>query len=536
MNAYVPLIIEFTVMGMLWLLATGITRPLRRRSTPNGPGGVAVGPLIGYLLAHLARPLAVIVLTEVAVIAAQPWAPFADWHAGHQEHLTAWRMFWVGMAALDLIDALVHAFFAWRRREYPVPDLLQDIIRFLLIMALAFGVLKVELGIDIGPLLASTALLTAVIGFALQGVLGNLMAGMSLHLVRSLQPGAWVRVGDIEGRIMSTNWRETRIRTRRGHMYIIPNGKVAEATICNFEDPTPLRGHQIEVGASYSDEPDQVIDALVAAARAIPEVRTSPAPRADVTGYLDFGINYRLLFWTTDYANHVVIDGEVNRMIWYQFKRHGIEIPFPMSDVLLNDFMAVVYNQRRIPPSEKQLDDVVADLRGSKLVSELVVDAEGAPLLDDGDLRAVAPFVRRHRYARSEPLCLQGEEGETFWILVRGTIEGSIAQDGGTIEFTIEPGAVVGEMGVLTGLPRSATLQVGESAEVLEFDATAFGKLLGLHDDIPERLSDLAAERAAANRTALEAQARERASSTEVVLEKEGILGRLLRFVKRSGS
>lgn len=534
MNAYLPLILELAAMALVWFAASGLTRPLHHRKH-LGPGA-ASGRIIGSLLTRMARPLLVILLTELLLIAARPWAPLTAWREVHGDHLDAWRMFWLGMAVLNLVDGSVRAFFAWRRREYPVPDLLHDIIRAVLVLALAFLALKVELGIDIGPLLASTALLTAVVGFALQGVLGNLLAGMSLHLVRSLRPGVWVQIDDLEGRVTATNWRETRLRDRRGRMFVIPNAKVAEARINNYEDPTPLRGHQIEVGASYSDAPDEVIEALVQAALEVPDVRRSPAPRADITGYLDFGINYRLLFWTTDYPRHVIIDGEVNRMIWYQFKRRGIEIPFPMSDVLLNDFMAVVYNQRRIPPSQRQLDDVVADLRASRLVSELVVDAEGRPLLDDDDLHAVAPRLRRLRYGRGETLCRQGEDGDVFWVLVRGRLAGAIEQDGGAVEFAVEPGAVVGEMSLLTGVPRSATLTVAASAEVLEFDEHAFGALLGLHDDLPARLSELAAARAAQNRAALEASARHRAAEGEVELEQAGILRRLLRFVKRSAS
>ncbi|HPF35939.1 MAG TPA: mechanosensitive ion channel family protein [Candidatus Krumholzibacteria bacterium] len=532
MNEYLPLILETCAMALIWLLSVGLTRPLQHRKH-LGPGARGTR-MLGALLTYAARPLLVILLTELALVAARPWAPLAAWRASHADHLDAWRMFWLGVAALSLLDGLVHAFFAWRRRDFPLPDLLHDILRAVLMLALAFGVLKAELGIDIGPLLASTALLTAVIGFALQGVLGNLLAGMSLHLTRSLRPGAWVRIDDLEGRVTATNWRETRLRDRRGHMWVIPNGKVAEARINNYQDPTPLRAHQIEVGASYSDAPDEVIEALVQAALEVPEVRRSPAPRADITSYLDFGINYRLLYWTTDYPRHVIIDGEVNRMIWYQFKRRGIEIPFPMSDVLLNDFMAVVYNQRRIPPSERQLDDVVADLRRSKLVTELVTDDQGLPLLDDDDLRQVAPRVRRLRYARGETLCRQGDDGDVFWVLVKGALAGAIAKDGGEIDFQVQPGAVVGEMSLLTGVCRSATLTVTASAEVLEFDASAFGALLSLHDELPARLSDLAAARAAQNRAALEESARDRAAEREVVLERDGILGRLLRFVKGS--
>ena len=201
---------------------------------------------------------------------------------------------------------------------------------------------KTVLDIDISPLLASTALVTAVVGFALQGVLSNLLAGMSLHLTRSVLPSDWVSIGDVEGQVLDTNWRETRLRTASGHTMIIPNSTVANATIHNMSWPTPLRRHRLPVGAGYSDTPGDVIDALVQSALNVPEVLRDPPPDAYVTAFQDFGINYVLRFWTHSYHKRQRIEGHVARMIWYQFKRRGIEIPFPMSDRLLDDFMTVV--------------------------------------------------------------------------------------------------------------------------------------------------------------------------------------------------
>jgi len=534
LNAYLPIILEIFAMLLVWLLATAASRPLRRRLHRESIGGTTAGAVLADLIGHISRPFVIILITQTSFLALSSWSPLETWRTGHETHFTGWLIFWLGVMIINLVEGAVQAFYRWRQLDFPIPDLLLDIIRSALVLAMGFLVLKVELGIDIGPLLASTALLTAVVGFALQGVLGNLLAGMSLHLVKSLRPGAWVKIDDVEGKVEMTNWRETRLRSRGGHTFILPNAKVAEAKINNFDDPTPLRAHSIEVGASYSDEPDVVIAALLAAAASVPEVRHTPTPTAMITSFRDFGINYRLMFWTTDYSRHVFIDGEVNRMVWYQFKRQGIEIPFPMSDVLLNDFMAVVYNQRRIPPSDVDVSSMVRDLGISKLVTELVLDEKGERLLSDEDLRRIAPLVHRRLYTHGETLCSQDEPGDTFWVLTSGRLQGSVVQNGRTaVTFELEPGCIVGEMSVLTGLPRSATITVVETATVLEFDTDSFGVLLGLHDALPLRLSELAAERTAANRTALEDLARRQADEGEIVLEQAGILGRLLRFVKR---
>ena len=237
-----------------------------------------------------------------------------------------------------------------RGKLLPVPDLLRHIIRGALLIAAAFAVLHLKLGINIAPLLGASALVTAVVGFALQGVLGNLLAGHVAARRPLRRPGDWVAIGDIEGEVIQTNWRETRLRTIGGHIMVVPNSTVASATIHNMSRPTPLRRHRINVGASYSDAPGDVIDALVESALAVPEVLREPAPSAYLVEYKDFGINYALRFWTNRYYDRTPVEGDVMRMIWYQFKRRGIEIPFPMSDKLLNDFMEVVDHQRQMPP------------------------------------------------------------------------------------------------------------------------------------------------------------------------------------------
>ena len=529
MRSYLPIILELTALTAIWLLAGGLSAPLRRRLHREGkvtPAGAALD-----LAAHVSRPVLVLLLSFAATFLMEGWPAGRAWHAAHQHHVAAWMIFWTILA---LLEGLVLLLFRLRGRDFPVPDLIMDIARFAAVLLAAMMVMRSELGIDVGPLLASTALVTAVVGFALQGVLGNLLAGMSLHLVHTLRPGNWVAIDDLEGKVVKTNWRETRLRTLDGHLYILPNARVAEARIHNMHEPTPLRRHVIEVGASYADAPDAVIAALTAAARDVPEVRSTPAPAAMITAFLDFGINYRLEFWTSQYHRHIPIDGEVNRRIWYRFKRAGIEIPFPMSDQLLNDFMAVVYNQRRLPPTDADTAAVVEDLLRSDLVSKLVTDADGRPLLTREDLALVAPHVRRLPFTHGETVCRQGESGEAFWVVARGRLEGRVEQNGRTVAtFTLEPGAVVGEMSALTGVPRSATLTVAESTELLEFGPEAFRALLALHPQIPERLADLAAERAAANRAALEEQAARAAHTGEVTLERKGILKRLLRLVGR---
>jgi small-conductance mechanosensitive channel/CRP-like cAMP-binding protein len=526
-TSYLPVALGLLAFLVILTVASSCVAPLRRRAGARRAG-------VAAFFAQVLPPLLVLVLTPVAAWLLQQNDDLGAWVTGQTRIIDAWKTFWIGVLVLAVAEGLAREAWALRRRPFPLPDLLGDILRGVVLLLLAFFVLKGELGWDITPLLASTALVTAVIGFALQGVLGNLLAGMSLHITRTVSPGDWIMVGDVEGQVTRTNWRETRLQSVNHEELIVPNARLSDTTVHNLSQPEPKRRHRIDVGASYGDSPDEVIAALVEAAREVPEVLDDPVPQALITTFEDFGINYRLFFWTNQYHLRGNINGQVCRHVWYKFKRRGIEIPFPMSDKLLNDFMAVVNSQRDLAPEAQTVAATVRDLLASDLRTKLVVDDDGTPLLVEDDLRRVAPLVRRELWTHGETVMRQGDDGETFYVIATGKLGGVVNLGAGqpSTPFQVGPGAVVGEMSLLTGAPRGATLTTAESSELLAFDRAAFVALLGLRPEVPERLAALAASRQAANAAAADT-ARRAAADGGKDDGKEGILQRLLSFLGR---
>ncbi|HBZ54313.1 MAG TPA: hypothetical protein DEO88_02815, partial [Syntrophobacteraceae bacterium] len=501
MNGFLPLVIECLSLLAIFSVASGLTMPLRRAMSTHEHPERGFVQALRNLAGHISRPLAVLIISE-ALLAIFRFTPQLRPHFLElPDHVKAWFSFWVIALSLNLVEGIAKEVFTVRGRPFPIPELLNSIIRTVLYVASALAVLKTIMDIDISPLLASTALVTAVVGFALQGVLSNLLAGMSMHLTRSVMPADWVRIGDVEGRVMETNWRETRLRTHGGHIMLVPNSIVANATIHNMSRPATLRRHSVPVGASYSDAPGDVIDALLQSALSVPEVVPDPPPDAFITEFKDFGINYVVRFWTDNYHDRQAIDGDVARKIWYQFKRRGIEIPFPMSDKLLNDMMAVVSHQRRLPPEDDEIERRVGDLKESDFYTRILVDADGQALLQDGELRQVATRMRRIRYTVGETLFNQGDSGDSCYVVVRGCLHGRVEYEDAreAVEFDVGPGVLLGEMSLMTGLPRTATVTVREEVELLEIPQDAFVCLLALHPEIPGVLSQMVARRAARN-------------------------------------
>jgi CRP-like cAMP-binding protein len=174
---------------------------------------------------------------------------------------------------------------------------------------------------------------------------------------------------------------------------------------------------------------------------------------------------------------------------------------------------------------------VVDDLLGSDFGRKLMAGPDGVCLLSRDELKTLARDVKRTRFTHGETLMCQGADGESFYVLVRGKVHGSIANadTAQNVEFDLQPGALFGEMSLLTGLPRSATMTAVTECELLEFDRDAFTQLLSLREEIPRVLSDLAAARTAANAESLEKL--RAAAAAPVELARDGILRRLKRML-----
>lgn len=537
MNELMPILTETGVLLVATAIAVILARSLRRRAQPAAHAGVvdAKSPT----LASAAGTPGLILITSWAAFEVVGRFPalagfFPDTWAVHRK---AWLLFWFIVLGVRIFEAAVASHYRQAGRRMPVPDLLRSLLRAAVYVAASFFVLHEVAGMNITPLLTSTALLTAVVGFALQGVLGNLLAGMSLHIVRSVAPADWVAIGDVEGQIVETNWRETRLRTVAGQTMIVPNSKVSEAIFHNMSQPSPLRRHKLEVGASYADAPEQVIAALLEAAQSVPQVLADPPPSAYITEFKDFGINYRLRFWTNSYHDRTPIEGDVARMVWYKFKRRGIEIPFPMGDKLLNDFTEVLHRQHMLPPAESEIDRRLNDLMRSEFMSRILVDAGGNPLVTREEIRSMAKQMRHVLFTRGEILFRQGDGGESCYVLVRGRIRGEIAQAGvpEPVHFTRDVGAMIGEMSLITGQPRTATVTFEEESELLEIPGAAFTHLLSMRKEIPEILSHVVAARAAANALTLEKlRAGASGAAPQPAIKRETILQRFLHLIQRA--
>jgi len=409
-------------------------------------------------------------------------------------YIDAAFFFFIVFFLIRLIDALIKSIYARRGLSFPLPKVLHGLILGVIYLAILFVILKDILHINITPFLATSAILTMILGLAFQGVLSNILAGMSLHFTQSFRKGDWIQVGPDEGKVIDTNWRETRIQDRYSNIIVLPNNVVASEKITNFSLPLQESALTISVKASYEAPPTAVFKALLEAAHDVPEVLAVPPPEAYLLSYDDLGISYLLKFWIKDFDRKYPIMAEVGRLIWYKFKRNNIEIPVPLADKV-GHVLRSIKEKETLPAEEKEREKNYLDLLNSSFLRYPQGKKAGKLMVSEEVIGSLAHSVKRVKYAPGEIIFKQGEKGEKCYLVSSGKIRGEIVyEENGKKNksvFVVKAGDILGEMSLFTGMPRTATGIVEEESELLEIRAENFTLLLEKNPELAEIIAEI---------------------------------------------
>ncbi len=203
-----------------------------------------------------------------------------------------------------------------------------------IVLAVALLYILSVWGIDIAPLLASAGIAGLVIGLALKDPLENTFYGIMLALDPHFRVGDAVEIEGVSGIVEEISLRNTKIRTWDGNLVLIPNSKVANSRITNFEFPDERVRTTIVIGVSYDSDPADVKETLLEIARKHPKVLDDPAPTVLFTEFGDSALMFKLLYWTRRADKWTTLD-EINTEILQTFRKKGIEIPYPITTVYL---------------------------------------------------------------------------------------------------------------------------------------------------------------------------------------------------------
>ncbi len=246
----------------------------------------------------------------------------------------------ISLTAANLLAALVVRFSERRTMGIGVTGLARAVTRAA-VLTVGGLILLGHLGISIVPILTALGVGGLAVALALQDTLSNLFAGIHLLADKPIRVRDLVRLeSGIEGFVEDIGWRSTRIRTLTNYMVIVPNAKIAQSAITNFDLPEARLKLSIPIGVSYAADPDHVervlIEEATQAAATVPGFLTDPKPVVwFMPGFGDSALQFTLVCTVASFVDQYPTQTELRKRIIRRFRAEGIEIPFPIRTVEL---------------------------------------------------------------------------------------------------------------------------------------------------------------------------------------------------------
>jgi small-conductance mechanosensitive channel/CRP-like cAMP-binding protein len=379
---------------------------------------------------------------------------------------------------MALMDRYLWEWYFRDRNHVEVPKFLTEVARLAILIIAIFLVLEFGYHQSIRGLLVAPGIAVIIIGLAMQDSVGNIIAGLTLQMGRPFEHGDWLLVDSRHGEVIEVNWRATRLRTIDDIVIEIPHRQMAAQTIVNLSRPTRRHAARISLGIDCAAPPTRVKDVLLHATSNAKGVAPEPKPKVYLKNFGDSSIEYEIKFWIEDYSKHFEVSDSVRTNVWYSLQRHGIQIPFPTRTVH-------VERPARNKSQEVQIRARVI-LRHQPLFK----------CLTDDQLDALLPRGRLAHFGRGEKLIQQGENGDSMFILVEGEANVIVDRNGVQAHVaSLASGDCFGEMSLLTGERRSATVVANSDCEVVEIGKSILAARLKENPELLAKLSEMLARR-----------------------------------------
>ncbi len=326
-------------------------------------------------------------------------------------------------------------------------------------------------GLDLSSIVTTSAILTAVIAFAMQDTLGNVLAGVAVQLDNSVRIGDWIRVDSVAGRVRDIRWRSTLIETRNWETVVVPNSMLMKARveILGQRDGAPLQWRRIlDFMVDPGVPPARVIAIVDDEMRelAIPNVARTPAPSCVLKGFTEGNLAYQLRYFLTDLLEDDLTDSMVRVHLFTSLQRAGIRVAEPQRTV-----------------HAVQRDQAHAEtVRRRELTRRLEALATVPPFttLPEEDRADIAERLQYAPFARGDVITKQGNKAHWLYILAFGEAEVLYEPPGGTPRVIggVRAGEFFGEMALLTGDARAATVVAKTDVECYRLDRASFQELM----------------------------------------------------------
>jgi len=381
-------------------------------------------------------------------------------------------------------------------------EVIAAFLRYLLTV-LGFLIVLQTAGVNLSSLTLVAGVLGIGIGFGLQNLTSNFISGITLLLEQPFRVGDFIEVDKLLGTVENISFRSTVVRTLDGVFVIVPNVRFVESNIINWSYRDPRCRLHIPVGVAYGSDTLLVTEALLDAARRDNRVLADPSPRVWFRGFGESSMDFELLVWIDKPPDSDPIKSGLHFLIEREFRHRGIEVPFPQRDLHIRNIeelrsllpysgsdtangthpvehSGTHVSRRSAPKAPNNL--TLRDMLRRISYFEQCNDAEIVQLIEYG---------YRQLFPTDQIVCEEGEPGDSFYILLKGSVE-IFSKRAEQYIATLNEGEFFGEMSVLMGIPRSATVRTLDDTVLFVIERNDLQRLLkdhrGLADQIAQKL------------------------------------------------
>ena len=359
-----------------------------------------------------------------------------------------------------------------------VPQLFMMVPRLVVLLVAGWLLFSTVWNVDLNGLFAALGVTSLVISLALQDTLSGLASGFLLLSDKPFEPGDWIEVNDIEGKVVDTNYRSSRIQDRNGDLIVIPNSVLAGATLVNFDQPARLHRVVVSLQVAYSNAPTNATEMLLAAARATKGVLSDPPPVVRVVQIDDPLMGYDVQMWIDDYTISPRVKSDFGALVWYQSHRMDVPLPSPAFDLYHHDPI------QEAADATLTVDQLIERIRRASVFSEL----------DDIDVRELAEAAVPERFRRGETILPPGVASREIHVLWSGRARIMLA---GVSDVFIElsDGDVFGVVSRSRDRSASQEVMAVTDCEVVRIDASTAGAVASRNPSLADGLNQLMSSR-----------------------------------------
>jgi small-conductance mechanosensitive channel/CRP-like cAMP-binding protein len=378
----------------------------------------------------------------------------------------------VDLAAVQVIAGLLFDVAVERARVPRFAAEMVVVACYLLIVVNVF----LSLGVNITSMFATSAVAAAIVGFALQDMLGNLASGIALEFENDIKVGDFIKCGEAAGWVKHVRLRHTSIETPDGDTVMVPNSILTRSAVMLLSGS---RRQFIPFTMPYACDPHELTDAVTFALRAspIPDVAADPPPSCIVLELAPGHIRYAAVVWMLKPGEDAVAVSSVLNRVYFGLKRAGI----PVSEIT------------NLLEMKAASDGTGAALNPVDILRRTLIFR----LLDDPGLFELGANLHHLSFAPGELLVRQGDAGDSMYIVTSGQVAINYAgTDGSEMQVAvISPGEFFGEASLLTGETRTASAIALSRVDCYELQKAGLEGVLSTRPDLAEDMSVVLAHR-----------------------------------------